>query len=183
MKSGLTRSVRLTVAGALVAALAGCGGDSARPPVVVTTPEPVRAILSQTSFSGFQSGIWVSLELILSQKGVLDITVDWTAPDTWMYVFFGNTNCSYAQLDNRSCPFLISSETRTPKPRVLYTATLEPGTYYLVLYNVERDPLTGTGSDNTESVAIQLGLTVNPGALQAPGGVAIGRTQVVSPQF
>ena len=67
-------------------------------------------------------------------------------------------------------------------PRVLFTESLEPGTYYLVLYNVPRDPLTGTGSDNTESVALQLGLTVYPFTSQAaPGAVSIGRTQVIQP--
>ena len=179
MNSGLWRSVRLCTAGTLVAALTSCGGDeTARPPVVIVTPEPVRAILAQTSFSGFQSDIWVSIELIVSQRGILDVTVDWTSPDTWMYVYLGNTSCTYAQLSGRSCPFLISSETKTPKPRVLFTESLAPGTYYLVLYNVPRDPLTGNGSDNTESVAVQIGLTVFPGDLRVPGGVAIGRTQV-----
>ncbi len=183
MKSRIGMSVRLCAAGALVVALAGCGGDdTARPPVVVVTPEPVRAILSQTSFSGFQSDIWVSLELILSQRGVLDISVDWTFPNTWMYVYLGKTNCTYAQLSGRNCPFLLSSETKDPKPRVLYTSSLDPGTYYLVLYNVPRDPATGKGSDNTESVAIQLGLTVYPGDLHVPGGVSIVRTQVHNPQ-
>jgi len=182
MKSGVGLAVRLCAAGALVVALAGCGGDdTVRPPVVVVTPEPVRAILAQTSFQGFQSDIWVSLELILSQRGVLDITVDWSFPNTWMYVYLGNTNCSYAQLSGRTCPFFLSSETKDPKPRVLFTKTLDPGTYYLVLYNVPRDPLTGNGSDNTEAVSLQLGLTVNPGDLRVPGGVAIGRTQVLNP--
>jgi hypothetical protein len=74
-------------------------------------------------------------------------------------------------------PALLSSETKDPKPRVLLTKTLDPGTYYLVLYNVPRDPLTGNGSDNTEAVSLQLGLTVNPGDLRVPGGVSIGRTQ------
>jgi len=182
MKSGVGMSVRLCAAGVLVVALAGCGGDdTVRPPVVVVTPEPVRAILAQTSFAGFQSDIWVSLELILSQRGVLDITVDWTYPNTWMYVYLGTTNCTYPQLSGRSCPFFLSSETKDPKPRVVFTNTLDPGTYYLVLYNVPRDPLTGNGSDNTESVSLQLGLTVNPGDLRVPGGVAIGRTQVLNP--
>jgi hypothetical protein len=65
---------------------------------------------------------------------------------------------------------------------VLFTESLDPGTYYLVLYNVPRDPLTGNGSDNTESVALQLGLTVYPFTQQPGSGVTIGRTQVISPQ-
>jgi hypothetical protein len=172
--------VRLSAVGALVAALAGCGGDdSVRPPVVIVTPEPVRAILAQTSFSGFESDTWVSLELILSQRGVLDITVDWTFPDTWIYVYLGNTDCTYAQLAGHTCPFLLASETQNPKPRVLYTGRLEPGTYYLVLNNVPPYRPTGIGSHNNEAVAIQLGLTVSPGDAQAPGAVQIGRAHVV----
>lgn len=183
MKSGLGRAVRRCAAGALFAALVACdSGETVRPPVVVVTPEPVRAILAQTSFEGFQSDIWVSLELLLSQRGVLDITVDWSFPNTWMYVYLGNTSCSYAQLSGRTCPFILSSESKDPKPRVLFSRKLDPGTYYLVLYNVPRDPLTGNGSDNTESVSLQLGLTVEPGDLRAPGAVSIRRTQVIGPQ-
>jgi hypothetical protein len=183
MKSGASRSVRRCLVGTLLVALASCGGDDTpRPPVAIITPEPVRGILAQTSFSGFQSDIWVSLEIILSQKGVVDVTVDWTTPSTWMYVYMGKTNCTYNQLAGRTCPFFLKSETKDPKPRVLFTESLDPGTYYLVLYNVPRDPATGNGSDNTESVAIQLGLTVFPFTSRAPGAVSIGRTQIVAPQ-
>ena len=143
MRSCFESTVRIAAAGALLVALAACGGDSVRPPVVVVTPAPVRGVIAQTSFSGFQTDIWISIELILSQRGVLDITVDWTSPSTWMQVFLGRTNCTYAQLSGQTCPFILSSPTQNPKPRVLYTETLEPGTYYLVLYNVPRNPVDG----------------------------------------
>jgi hypothetical protein len=149
--------------------------------VVVITPEPVRGILAQGSLSGFESDVWISIDLLLSQKGKIDITVDWTAPDTWLYVYFGRTKCDYAQLSGRTCPFILSSETKDPKPRVLYTDELEPGTYYLVLYNVPRDPGTGTGSDNTESVSIQLGLTVSASGERSTDAVRLGRPTVVPP--
>jgi len=181
MRSSLESTVRIAAAGALLVALAGCGGDSARPPVVVVTPEPVRGIIAQTSFSGFQSGVWIAIEVPLSQRGVLDITVDWTSPSTWMYVYFGRTNCSYAQLVDQSCPFILSSATQKPKPRVLFTEMLEPGTYYLFLYNVPRDPATGVGSDNTESVSLQLGLTVKASGERSTDAVRLGRPIVVSP--
>ncbi len=184
MKSGLRSCVRPAVIAALALGLAGCDGDDpARPPIVIVTPAPVRAILAQTAFSGFPSDVYVSIELLLTQRGVLDITTDWTYPNTWMYVYLGNTPCTYAQLSGKTCPFIVRSETKDPKPRVLFTESLAPGTYYLVLYNVPRDPLTGNGSDNTESVAIQIGLTVYPFTNQAqPGsGLSIGRTQLVHP--
>jgi hypothetical protein len=181
MRSALAGTVRVALAGAAVLSLAGCGGDEAVPPVVVITPEPVRGAIASTSFSGFESDGWVSIELSLSQRGVLDITVDWTFPDTWMYVYFGRTSCDYAQLAGRTCPFILASETQTPKPRVFYTDTLDPGTYYLVLYNVARDPRTGTGSDNTESVSFQVGLTVRPSGQRSSDAVHLGRPVVVSP--
>ena len=65
---------------------------------------------------------------------------------------------------------------------VIISESLAPGTYYVVLYNVPRDTATGTGSDNTESVAVQLGLTVFPTTSQAPGAaLSIGRPQFIHP--
>jgi hypothetical protein len=167
----------------MLAALAGCGGDSpARPPVVIVTPEPVHTVWSQTSFANFQPDIWLSIELLIPAKSILDITVDWTYPDTWMYVYLGKAYCSYDQLTAHTCPFVLASETQTPKPRVLFSNMIEQeATYYLYLYNVPRDRQTGIGSDNTEAVALQLGLTVFPGSARAPGAVTIGRTQVLGP--
>jgi hypothetical protein len=174
-------AVRVAVAGALLLALAGCGGDSPTPPLVVITPQPVRGVIAQTSFSGFSSDLWISIPLPLSQPGVLDVTVDWTYPDTWMYVYFGRTECDYAQLAGHTCPFILSSETKNPKPRILLPGALDPGTYYLVLYNLPRDPRTGTGSDNTESVSIQVGLTVSASGQRSSDAVHLGRPIVVSP--
>jgi hypothetical protein len=181
MRSSLVSTVRVAAAGALLVALAGCGGDSVRPPVVVVTPEPVRGVIAQTTVSGLETDIWISIELVLSQRGVLDITVDWTSPETWLYVYFGQTNCGYDQLVERSCPFLVSSETKGPKPRVLYTEPLEPGTYYLVLYNVPLDRVTGVGSNTTESVSLQLGLTVSASGERSTDAIRLGRPVVVSP--
>lgn len=182
MGTGFRSFVRVALAGALVLALVGCGGESPVPPMVVITPAPpARGVIAGNSFSGFQPNVWISIELLLSQKGVLDITVDWTFADTWMYVYLGRTNCDYSQLAGRTCPFLIKSETQTPKPRVLYTETLDPGTYYLVLYNVPWDPHTRTGSDNTEAVSFQLGLTLTASGQRSTDAVHLGRPIVVSP--
>jgi hypothetical protein len=179
MRSDLARAVRLAVTGALVVALAGCSDNSPRPPIVVITPEPVRGIIAQLPLSGFEADVWIQIPLILSQRGVLDVTVDWTFPDTWMYVYFGQSSCDYAQLTGRTCPFTISSETQGPKPRVLYTVTLEPATYYLVLYNVPYDRKTGIGSWNVESVSIQLGLTIRAEGERSTDAVRLGRPIIV----
>jgi len=180
MRSVLQSAVRPAVAGTLLCALAGCGGDSVRPPVVVVTPVPVRGIIAQTSFSGFDSGVWVGIDIGLSQRGKVDITVDWTFTDTWMYVYFGAQSCGYPELAGGKCAYLLSSETKDPKPRVLYTDNLDAGTYHLYLYNVPHDPRTHTGSDNTETVSLQVGLTVGAEG-RAPGTVRLGRPTVLVP--
>jgi hypothetical protein len=166
----------------LAVPLLSCGDDTPSQPIVVVTPSPVRGVLAETSFAGFETDVWVSIEIIVSQKGEVDTTVDWTFPDSWIYVYFGNTKCSLSQLKGRTCPFLVSSETKDPKPRTFKTGILDTGTYYLVLYNVPRDIALHIGSDNTEAVAIQLGLTVYP-FTSAPGNGAIqvGRIQMIAP--
>jgi hypothetical protein len=177
----LANAVRVAVAGGFVVVLAACGDDSPRPPIVQITPEPVRGVIAETRIPDFQPDVYMSIELGLSQRGVLDINVDWVYSDTWMYVYFGKTKCDYAQLSSHTCPFLISSETKDPKPRFLVTQSLEPATYYLVLYNVPRNAQQGVGSNNVETAALTLGLTVSADGRQAPDAVRLARPQPVSP--
>lgn len=167
---------------ALAMPLLSCQEDTPAQPIVVVTPEPVRGVLAQTSFSGFQSGVWVSIEVVVSQRGEVDSNVDWTFPDTWMYVYFSKVNCDYAQLSSKTCPFIVSSETFRPKPRLFKTGLLDPGKYYLILQNVAKDNRLGVGSDNTEAVGIQLGLTIYP-FTSAPGAgpVQVGRIRTIGP--
>ncbi len=175
---GLTR-----LAAALALLVTGCqnADNPSRPPVVVVTPQPVRGVIASTGFSDFHGDVWVALEVQISTAGVADIMVDWTFPDSWIYVYFGNTRCEYSQLANRTCPFLVSSETQLPKPRVLVTDLLQPGTYYLVLYNVPKNNRLGIGSDNPEAVTVQIGLTI-PASSRWPvePPVRLGPAQVVS---
>jgi hypothetical protein len=164
----------------LLALVPACGGDNpSRPPIEVVTPQPVRGIIAQTGFSDFQTDFWVALEVQTSARGIIDITVDWTFPDSWIYVYFGKTKCEYAQLANRSCPFLVSSETQLPKPRKLTTDTLDPGTYYLVLYNVPKDLRRGIGSDHSEAVSVVMGLTVSPTSQAGAQPIRLGQPVVL----
>ena len=151
------------LAGALLSAALGCGGDEpARPPVVVVTPPPVRTVVARPApIEPLKPGTFAILELQLAQGGTLDVTVDWTFADSWIYVYLGRTSCSYAELSQRACPFLVASETQQPKPRLLRSEPVEPGTYYVVLNNVARDNRAGIGSDNVESATIEVGLTVS----------------------
>jgi hypothetical protein len=167
---------------ALTVPLLSCEDDTPAEPIVVVTPEPVRGVIAQTSFSGFPTDVWVSIEILVSQKGTVDGTVDWTFPDTWMYVYFGRVTCNLGQLTGGTCPFLIASETKDPKPRTFTTGQIEAGTYYLYLYNVPRNPRLGIGSDNTEAVAVQLGLTIYPfSSGSGEGAIRLGRIRTVTP--
>jgi hypothetical protein len=156
-------SVLLLLGTALLAPLPGCDrGDDVTPPIIIQTPEPVRGVIVSASFSDFTSDTWFQIPIDIQsyEPGVLDITVDWTEDESWIFVYFSDRECTFAELDSRICPFLIASETKEPKPRVLVTDLLQPATYYVTLYNVPRVPGTEIGSDIRESVSLQLGLTV-----------------------
>jgi hypothetical protein len=108
--------------------------------------------------------------------------VDWTSEDSWLYVYLGEVECDPERLQGGTCPFLIASETQTPKPKFLESDILPPQTYYLYIYNVPFDPATGVGSDNREAVSIVIGLTVGFGPEAAAGpALQIGPPTVVSP--
>jgi len=178
-------SVLLFLGAILLAPLPGCDrGDDVTPPIVIVTPEPVRGVIVTAQFTEFQTGFWfaIPVDIEAQQPGVLDITVDWTSDETWLFVYFGDTECDSAELFGGTCPFLITSETKDPKPRILVTDRLEPATYYLYLYNVPWTAELGIGSDFTEAVAVRIGLTVGfqPTAAQDEP-VRLGRPVVVSP--
>jgi hypothetical protein len=180
------RLTGLTVLGVvLLCALAGCNrGDDVTPPIVVQTPQPQRGVIITASFEDFRTGRWfqIPVDIQAYEPGMLDITVDWTEDESWIFVYFGDRQCNYDELVADACPFFISSETKDPKPRVLYTDLLDPATYYLYLYNVPRVPGTEIGSDVREAVSIQLGLTVGF-QLDATEGepLRLGQPLVLSP--
>ena len=175
----------LTLLAALLAPLPACDrGDDVTPPIIIQTPEPTRGVVVSASFENFESGAWfqIPIDLQAQQPGALDITVDWTHEESWMFVYFGARECTFNELASQTCPFLIASETKDPKPRVLFTDRLEPATYYVTLYNVPRVPGTDVGSDITEAAALQVGLTVFPeGTSGDDDPVRLGRPRILSP--
>jgi len=156
--SGLLVAIGL----ALLLPFAGCSSnDTPAYPVIAVTPVPTaRGLYASGSHQNFNSGEYLAYPIDLTVSGVLDITVDWTFPGSWIYVYFGASRCTYDELAKGTCPFLLSSETQQPKPRALVTQPLAVGQYYLVLYNVPYDARTKKGSDATETVTYQAYLTV-----------------------
>ena len=167
----------------LVGSLPGCDrGNETPPPIVIVTPAPVRGVIAETSYSPFEAGSWVAFPIPLSQDGKLDITVNWTIEDSWLYVYLGDVECAPQRLQGGTCPFLNASETKGPKPKFLESEILPPDTYYLYIHNVLEDPDTGVGSQNRESVRIVIGLTVGfePQGAAEPE-LQIGAPTIVSP--
>ncbi len=117
---------------ALLLPFAACSTSDTPPyPVIEVTPvaqvASARAIIATASRQNFMSGDFVIYPVPLASPGVLDILVDWTFPNSWIYVYFGQTKCTYEELEKRTCPFLIASETQLPKPRVLYSRETQRG--------------------------------------------------------
>ncbi len=154
-----------------VLGLPGCNKSTAPTAVATPTPAPVRGVLGTISFDRFDTDIYVGVPLPLSQGGILDVTVDWTFQNSWIYVYIAKGTCTYEQLAKKLCPYIVSSETQFPKPRVVVTPPIAPGTYTLVIYNVpatKENKKLGIGSENVEAVSFQIGLTVGvPGTPQS----------------
>jgi len=145
-----------------------CKKSSTTPtPVATPTPGAVRGVLGTISFDRFEPDIYVGVPLPLSQGGILDVTVDWTYPDSWIFVYIARGTCTYEQLSKKICPYLVSSETQFPKPRIVVTPPIAAGTYTLVIYNVpstQANRKLGIGTENVESVSFLIGLTVGGAA-------------------
>ncbi len=154
MKSLTRQCLFLGLPVAIACVLAGCGSGTG-PPTHPSTPTPappvVRTVISQGSFTDLSPNNGVTFALTTTVTGVLDATVDWTfaASQLDIYILRAGT-CSVAQYNARQCQFIVSSETPTPKPRVLTTPSLAPGAYELLVINF------GT---QVEAVSFQAGLT------------------------
>jgi hypothetical protein len=163
---GRLGAVRGTLAAMLCLWLTGCGGSSSNPTASSTPtppPEQIHRVIVTASFSDFHTDTWFRTPVDLRSFEIpvaLEITVDWTSDESWIYVYLGERVCSFDELHQGGCPFLITSETKDPKPRVLFTDPLQPGMYYLFLYNVPRNPARGIGSDVRETVSYQIDLSL-----------------------
>ena len=153
----MKRSVRgilvSVLLGGLVLGIPACKKSTAPSPIATPTPVPVpvRGVLAQFPITPFASGVYVGIPLPLTQGGILDVTLDWTFQDTWMYVYIAKGTCDYDQLASKTCPYIVVSETQTPKPRFVATQPIAPGTYSLILFNVDKDRKKQIGSDITST--------------------------------
>lgn len=169
----------LATGGALL--LPACD-EGTTPTPVPLPPPPVRAVIATTSFTDFPPDVYLGIPIPLAQAGILDFTVDWTFANTYMLVAFGTQPCTFPELNANRCPFVIRTDGTTPKPRVVVTQNLATGNYFLYLYSKPFKKVEGTGSDNIEAVALQIGLTVGvAGSGAVPMAPIKLQAQVIKP--
>jgi hypothetical protein len=165
------RRAVLVVAIGGAAFLPACNDDTL--PTPIPTPQTsVRGIVATTSFTDFPTDVYLGIPIPLQQPGSLDFTIDWTFSNTDMEVAFGSVPCTFPELNARTCPFIVKTTGRTPKPRYLVTDPVAVGTYFLYLYSKPYDRKDGSGSENVEAVALQIGLTVGPTVVPHSASIA-----------
>lgn len=75
-----------------------------------------------------------------ARAGTLEITVDWTYPDSTVWVRLAQGKCDEEMLRAGGCQWLIQSLVSTPKPRVLTLPNSAPGQYTLYVYSGAKQP-------------------------------------------
>jgi hypothetical protein len=125
--------------GALLAALAACGGSNGPTGMgIVPTPTPTpcsQAVIA--SNNGPVLSKYVVLDpFSVASTGRLDVTVDWTVSSSLIgvYVVPANNCATIEQFNARSCNFLVRSDSG-PKPRKISTPGFAAGSYDLLLAN------------------------------------------------
>jgi len=151
-----------------------CGTNPTGPgcsPPPTTAPAQSRSVIKTASCTDLGVNFLCFFEpFTTSQKGDLDVTVDWTYPEDRIQVMVSGGNCTLDQINGGQCNYIVSSPAATtPKPRVLMVKAVAAGSYTLYVGN--RGP-------QLESVSIQIGLTTPGTALSSQG---VGRPEAVQP--
>ena len=166
----MRRAMIVATAGAMAFMFGSCsnskGGCDTNPmgpgcTTTTTTTQPVqtRSVIRTDSCTGIGVNFLCFFDpLTTSQRGDMDVTVDWTFPEDSIQVMVSNGPCTLEQINASTCPMIgTSTASNLPKPRLLTIKGVAAGTYQLYVGN--RGP-------KTESVSIQVGLTT-PGTASA----------------
>jgi hypothetical protein len=130
----------------LVAGLAACGSGKINDPSPGPSATPVAAAAPCTQSTveqdteGIDPRTLIYFDFPVPEGGRLDVTLDWTAPASRMgfYLVPANT-CSLDEFNNRSCNFLIRSESGS-KPRKISTPNFNAGNYRWIVGNFAEVP-------------------------------------------
>lgn len=148
------------LAGSILAtALAGCGSSSpTRPPAPTPTPAPVTILVSEGSEGGLEERFLLSVPFHTTALGSIRATVDWTFPESIIYVYISRDTCTLEEFNGGTCQIVAASQTSTPKPRVLTVNGAAAGAYTLYI---------GNFAGETEAVSWQVHLTTTASASAA----------------
>jgi hypothetical protein len=131
------RMLTFLAAGSLALGLAACGGGG--DPIVVATPTPpptppppkTVAQGGQALEVGYAYGFYFNIDA----TGTLDVTVDYTFPDSLMLVWLAKGRCTPEQFEAEQCTYLTTSFTGG-KPRKFSVSSQPAGTYTLIVGNL-----------------------------------------------
>jgi len=139
----------------------GKGGCGANPTGPGCSPTPMslapgRALITRGSCVAVVNALCRFPSLTTSQKGDLEVTVDWIFPENSIQVLVSSGGCTLDQINGGQCPFIASTPASTvPKPRVVTARGMPPGTY---------QPIVGNLGPRTETIVIQVILTTGGAA-------------------
>ena len=130
-----------------ILALPGCGGSDkvTTQPTPTPTPAPVRSLVTSgtRTISGPDDKFtyFRTITFTTPIPGTLEVTVDWTYPTNTLWMFVSSAVCTGQQFQSCpgagcECPFLVSSQTSTPKPRVLNIPNTTAGSRSLFIWNL-----------------------------------------------
>jgi hypothetical protein len=174
------RTLLITAGLAVALTLGGCKDDKTNcnssptapgcTPPPTTQPAQTRTIIDTASCTDVGVNILCFFEpFTTTQRGDLDVTVDWTFPEDIIAVLVSKGSCTIDEINASQCTFISSNqESATPKPRIITIKGVAAGTYQVYVGN--RGP-------QTESFSVQVGLTT-PGTAAAAAATtesAIGR--------
>jgi len=162
--NAVRKTLALAAGLALALTLGACGGGKSNcgtnptgpgcPTTTTTTtlPAQTRTIIGTGSCTDVGVNVLCSFDpFTTTQRGDLDVTVDWTFPEDVIQVLVSKGSCTLDQINASQCTFISSNqESATPKPRVVTIKGVAAGTYQLYVGN--RGP-------KTESFSAQVGLT------------------------
>jgi hypothetical protein len=162
---------RTLVLPAALAGLAACGTSPTTPSAAPPPPPPVTAVIGEGSQSGLAERVLLRVPFRTGSAGTVRATVDWTFPDTTIFVYISSGTCTLEQVNADECRFLASSESAGPKPRVLTVTGAQPGEYTLYI---------GNAAGEQESVSWQISLTSSAAGTEA-GAAAAARPAAPPP--
>jgi hypothetical protein len=164
------------LAGALLAGLVGCGGDTPTGFGPSPTPTPCTQKTVDQSADSIDSFNVLYYDFPVPDGGRLDVTLDWTFAESRLafYLVPANT-CTLDELNKRTCNFLIRSEPSTAKPKKVSMPNVAAGNYRWII-----------GNAATVSESFSLLIVQSNGSCAALAGappVASGQAQGPWPAF